>query len=116
MPDHPPNADYVPTQAETLTFVKERWPHMADAQSRLNKMGEEYGEIVGAFVKMRDNTGRKTLVDLAQETAQLAICVMAFAEANGFDLRREVAEEWERATHRQWVGTPAPIGREQADA
>ena len=51
---------------------------------------------------MGDGTGRKTGADLAQETAQLAICVMALAESAGFDLNAEIADEWERANHRIW--------------
>lgn len=98
----PEAREAMPSQRETLEFVHDRWPHMADAQSRLNKVAEEFGEVFGAFVKMRDGTGRKTRGDVAQETAQLAICAMAFAEAMGFDLWAEVADEWGRANRRVW--------------
>ncbi len=91
-----------PTQRQTLDFVKDRWPHMADPQSRLNKLGEEYGEVLGAFVKSLDGTGRKTVTDVAQETAQLVICAMALAESMGFDLEDEIADEWERCETRIW--------------
>jgi NTP pyrophosphatase (non-canonical NTP hydrolase) len=91
-----------PSQRQTLDFVKERWPHMADPQSRLNKLGEEYGEVVGAYVKVFDGTGRKTFADVAQETAQMVICAMALAESLCFDLEDEIADEWERATTRVW--------------
>jgi NTP pyrophosphatase (non-canonical NTP hydrolase) len=91
-----------PTQKDTLDFVRERWPHHVSPQARLNKLGEEYGEVVGAFVKMGDGTGRKTLADLAQETAQMVICAMALAEAAGFDLLVEIADEWERSCNRKW--------------
>lgn len=94
-----------PTQKMTLDFVRDRWPDKVDVQSRLNKLGEEYGEIVGAFVKMNDGTGRKRLGDLAQETAQLTICAMALAEAAGFDLFYEVRAEWERCRTRVWPQT-----------
>jgi NTP pyrophosphatase (non-canonical NTP hydrolase) len=97
------NTDYGrPTQRAILRFVEVRWPHLADPQGRLNKLGEEYGEVLGAFVKMRDGTGRKTLDDLAQETAQMVICAYALAEASGFSLDREIAAEWVRACKRTW--------------
>jgi NTP pyrophosphatase (non-canonical NTP hydrolase) len=95
-------AKMLPTQKDTLDFVRERWPHLVDVQSRLNKLGEEYGEVVGAFVKMHDGTGRKSLADLAQETAQMVICAMALAEAAGFDLDEEIADEWVIANDRKW--------------
>jgi NTP pyrophosphatase (non-canonical NTP hydrolase) len=91
-----------PTQQDTLDFVRSRWPDHVSPQARLNKLGEEYGEVVGAFVKMGDGTGRKTLADLAQETAQLVICAMALAEAAGFDLETEIEDEWWRAGNREW--------------
>ena len=65
---------------------------------------------MGAFVKMGDGTGRKTLADLAQETAQLVICAMALAEAAGFDLETEIEDEWWRAGNREWPRAAVPAG------
>ena len=94
----------VPTQKDTLDFVRVHWPKHVHVQARVNKLVEECGEVMGAWVKMGDGTGRKSITDLAQETAQLVICAMALAEAAGFDLENEIADEWERANVRVWPG------------
>lgn len=83
----------LPTQAQTLEWVRERWPDRTDPMWRALKLGEEAGEVQGAVVKM--GQGRKTLADLATETAQLVICAMALAESAGFDLTSAIAAEWE---------------------
>lgn len=85
-----------PTQAQTLEWVRERWPSRDTPMWRALKLGEEAGEVQGAVVKLSE--GRKTLDDLAAETAQLVICAMALAESAGFDLQAEVRAEWERLT------------------
>jgi NTP pyrophosphatase (non-canonical NTP hydrolase) len=84
----------IPTQAQTLDWVKDLWPDKTDPSCRALKLGEEVGEVLGAVIKITE--GRKTLVDLATETAQLVICAMALAESAGFDLRSAIAAEWER--------------------
>lgn len=86
----------VATQAQTLEWVSERWPDRTDSMWRALKLGEEAGEVQGAVIKMAE--GRKTLGDLAAETAQLVICAMALAESAGFDLQRSIAAEWARVT------------------
>lgn len=92
------------SQDDALDFVRVRWPNKVDVQSRINKIVEECGEVMGAWVKMHDGTGRKTRGDLIQETAQLSICVKALAEAIGFDLGIEEEAEWKRCNQRVWPG------------
>jgi len=84
----------MPTQAQTLEWVRRQWPGHTDPRSRALKLGEEAGEVLGAVVKMDE--GRKTLADLAMELAQLVICAMALAESAGIDLEQAIAAEWER--------------------
>lgn len=81
-----------PTQADVLAWVRRRWPDRDTPLWRAAKAAEEAGEVIGAVVKMAE--GRKTLADLAHETAQLVICAMALAESAGFELRQAVIEEW----------------------
>lgn len=89
-----------PTQAQTLAWVRERWPDRTDPMWRALKLGEEAGEVQGAVVKMGE--GRATLADLMTETAQLVICAMALAESAGFDLQLAIAAEWQRCGVRVW--------------
>ncbi len=98
-PDFSPEASEreVPTQAETLEFVRQRWPNRVEPIWRASKCAEEAGECLGAL-----NKPWLTVDDLEKETAQLAICVMALAESAGFDLRQAVADEWVRANERTW--------------
>lgn len=83
-----------PTQADVFEWARDRWPDRVTPVWRALKLGEEAGEVQGAVVKMTE--GRKSLDDLAQETAQLVICAMALAESAGFNLDAAVAAEWER--------------------
>lgn len=87
----------LPTQAETLEFVRQRWPDKVDPIWRAAKCAEEAGECLGAL-----NNPWLTVDDLEKETAQLAICVMALAESAGFDLRQAISDEWDRAKNRVW--------------
>lgn len=98
--------DGVPTQRETLDFVRERWPTRVEPIWRAAKCAEEAGECLGAL-----NKPWLTVEDLKKETAQLAICVMALAESAGFDLRQAIADEWARAQLRSW---PAPAKESHA--
>lgn len=84
----------MPTQAQTLEWMRRRWPERTDPIWRALKLGEEAGEVQGAVIKMDE--GRKTLADLSTETAQLVICAMALAESAGFDLEAAIATEWAR--------------------
>lgn len=93
----------VPTQAETLAWVRERWPDRCSPLHRVAKLCEEAGETIGAVIKMEDGSGRKTEADVAQETAQTVICAMALAESVGFDLWAEVAAEYARCQVRVWA-------------
>lgn len=85
-----------PTQADVLAWVVARWPGRGTPHWRASKLCEEAGEVMGAVIKMDE--GRKTLADLAQESAQATICLMALAESAGFDLMAEVAKEYDRCT------------------
>lgn len=95
----------LPTQKQTLDWVRERFPTRCDPDSRALKLGEEAGEVQGAVIKMGE--GRKTLADLATETAQLVICAMALAESAGFDLNAAIEAEWERCGVRVWTNGAA---------
>ena len=95
------------TQAATLAWVAARWPWSTAPEWRAIKTGEEAGEVLGALIKYRE--GRKTVDDVAQETAQLVICAMAFAESVGFDLDAAIAAEWALCGTRTW-GTEMHAG------
>lgn len=97
------DAEYVPTQTETLAWVRERWPDRCDPLHRAAKMVEEAGETIGAVIKVDDGSARKTWGDVAQEAAQTVICAMALAESVGFDLWTEVAAEYARCQVRTWT-------------
>lgn len=98
----------VPTQAQMLAFVAERWPDRCGPDHRAMKVAEEAGEVVGAVVKMSE--GRKTKADVAQETAQLVMVAMALAESVGFDLAAAIADEWADLATRQWPGVATQTG------
>ena len=92
-----------PTQADTLAWVRERWPDHATPIWRAAKLAEEAGEALGAVIKSQEGVGGKTTADIAQETAQVVICAMALAESVGFDLWAEVAAEYARCQVRTWA-------------
>lgn len=95
----PADLSLIPTQAETLEFVRQRWPSRIAPIWRAAKCAEEAGEVLGTL-----NKPWLTAEDLEHEAAQLAICVMALAESAGFDLRQAIADEWRRANERVWPG------------
>ena len=86
-----------PTQAETLEFVRQRWPNRVEPIWRATKCAEEVGEVLATL-----NKPWLTFEDTEKETAQLHICTMALAESVGFDLRQAVVAEWRRAQERIW--------------
>lgn len=90
-----------PAQADVLAWVAERWPDCTGPLWRAAKLCEEAGEVMGAVVKMHE--GRKTLADLAQETAQVVICAMALAESAGFGLDAAVSDEFARCAGPAWA-------------
>lgn len=89
----------LPTQVDTLEWCRHKGFPL-DPQGRAMKLGEEAGEVLGAVVKMAE--GRKSVHDLAQETAQLVICALALAQSAGFDLEGAIADEWDRCGTREW--------------
>jgi NTP pyrophosphatase (non-canonical NTP hydrolase) len=87
----------MPTQAQTLDFVRGRWPDRLPPIWRAGKCAEELGECFDVLNKSWvDNDHLRT------EIAQLTICVMSFAESVGFPLWVAVAEEWALANERSW--------------
>lgn len=102
--------DMLPTQADVLAWVAERWPDRVSVVWRAMKFGEESGEVLGAVVK--ESIGLKTKADIAQESAQASLCLMALAEAAGFDLNAAIITEWADCATRTWVAEAAQIERE----
>lgn len=81
-----------PNQHDALDWCEKKG-YRTDLYGRSAKLVEEAAEALAAVIKMEE--GRKTLTDLAQETAQTVICAMALAEAAGFDLNEAVQAEWD---------------------
>lgn len=93
-------APKIPTQAEVLAWVAERWPGYTAPVWRAIKMGEEAGEVLGAVTKAE--LGLKPESEIAVETAQTVLCAMSLAESVGFDLWAAVAADWETMKTRTW--------------
>lgn len=87
---------HLPTQTEVYEWREKHHPSVMGVVWAAAKLCEEAGEVMGVVTKMNDGTNRKTKTDLRREAAQAAICVMAVAEAGGFDLDDAIREEWER--------------------
>lgn len=85
----------MPTQADVLAWVADRWPNRTTPIWRAGKLSEEAGEVMGAVIKVDE--GRKTVEDIRMEAAQVVICAMGLAESVGFDLWQAVADEWKRS-------------------
>lgn len=90
----------IPTQAEVLAWVAERWPEHLAPVWRAMKSGEEAGEILGAVIK--EELGLKPPGTIAMESAQAVLCIMSLAESVGFDLWAAVAAEWTTLQTRKW--------------
>lgn len=93
---------YVPTDAEVLAWVKERWPHRATPDARAMKLAEEAGEVVGKVTRLAE--GRGSVDALAKEMAQLAMCMKGLAAIFGIDIFAAVGAEWTEMQTRQWEG------------
>ena len=99
-----PDDEYpMPTQAQTLEWVRERFPGRDDPERRALKLGEEAGEVLGAVIKIGE--GRKTKDDLARELAQVVICAMALAESAEINLDSAIRAEWFVCGVRRWGAT-----------
>ncbi len=96
----------VPSQAEVLAWVAERWPAHVTPVWRAVKVGEEAGEVLGAVIKA--DLGIKRRSAIRTETAQLIVCAMALAEAEGFDWQEAVADEWQDMASRVWTKDGSP--------
>lgn len=90
----------MPTQVQVLAWVAERWPNYVSTVWRAMKTGEEAGEVLGAVIKA--DLGLKPRSEIRKETAQLVVCAMGLAEAEGFDLWNAVADEWQDMATRVW--------------
>lgn len=94
----------MPRQAEVLAWVAARWPEYTSVEWRAMKVGEEGGEVLGAVIKA--SLGLKPRSEIAVESAQTVVCLMALAEAEGFDLWAAVREEWHDMASRTWPDAP----------
>lgn len=69
-----------------------------DQTSRMEKLCEEFQELLFA-----DFDGQQQ--DKREEAADVMICLLAYADAAGFDLAAAVAEKFSRLQRRQWLQT-----------
>lgn len=95
------SASEIPTQAQVLAWVEDRWPNTVDPICRALKLGEEAGEVCGAVIKQAQ--GIRTSSDVRQETAQVVMAALGLAESVGFDLWEAVADEWAEMATRTWA-------------
>jgi len=105
-----------PSQRDVYLWVDRRWPTNTSPLDRAAKLCEEAGETIGAVIKWQTpGDGRKTVDDIAQETAQVVICALGLAESVGFNLRWEVNAEWKRVQGKTSHG-PRKTEEEMAEA